>query len=129
MPGPDPIPEIARLAALDGLYYGVNEPWKADELNTRTTALIADYLAHPTAPLSETHTALPDLAPGDLALAMVSGARRLAVFIDAIELAAAAAARGHGVTIRQLARAADMAERSAATRYRRTDTEDTTTNA
>ncbi|WP_194838525.1 hypothetical protein [Nocardia sp. XZ_19_369] len=119
MAGPDPIAEIIRLAGLDGLYYGVNEPWNVDDLATRATASVAKYLADPVAPLSETDKVMPEAAPGVFALAIVSGARRLAMVVDAVELAAAAAARENGVSVRQLARAADIAERSAATRYRR----------
>lgn len=121
MHGPDPIPELARLAALDGLYYGVNEPWSSDDLATRAADVIGDFLRRPVPPRSDSDlTVMPATSPGELALAMVSGTRRLAEIVKALELAAAAAARGGGVTIRQLARAADIAERSAAERYRRT---------
>jgi hypothetical protein len=52
-------------------------------------------------------------------LVLVAGARLCSDRLRNLELAAARAARGRGVSIRQLAQAADIAERSAADRYGR----------
>jgi hypothetical protein len=52
-------------------------------------------------------------------VAVVAGPRRAAEDAQAIERAAAAIARTHGVTVRQLAAAAGISERAANDRYRK----------
>lgn len=61
-----------------------------------------------------------DLAVKQSALGLVAAARQAMDDAQAIELAAAVVARYHGGTVRELSAAADISERAATTRYRRT---------
>jgi hypothetical protein len=61
-----------------------------------------------------------DLAVKRSALGLVAAARQAMEDAQAIELAAAVVARYHGGTVRELSDAAEISERAATTRYRRT---------
>lgn len=83
---------------------------------------VAQYIEHPSAPAEsgiDLTDMLPDLTARDVCLAIVSGARHAAAKARDIEVAAAQYARllRPAVTVRELANAAGITERAAATRY------------
>lgn len=120
---------IRRLAGLvaeigqHGLLFGTESPGLTPpgvESGSVAEALpaVREYIDNPVLPEG---AEFPGLTAEDVALALVAGARRALEDVQAIERAAAAVAREHGVTIRQLAQAAGISERAANDRYRKVE--------
>ena len=114
---------LVREIAQHGLLFGSTSPYVdvtgGQEPGTVAEALpaVRQYIREPLFPDG---TGFPESGPGDIALAIVAGARRALADVQAIERAAAEVAREHGVTVRQLAAAAGISERAGNDRYRRT---------
>lgn len=101
-----------------GMMFGSDDSAVEDGLE----ADVVRYVVHPSAPTEsgiDLHEMFPDLDMRQTALALVSGARHAAARAREIEVAAARLARllQPPVTLRELASAADITERAAATRY------------
>jgi hypothetical protein len=109
-----PLSRLIAECAENGLLFGTGSPLQQAEGSE--TEAVAAYLSKPALPKEVT---FDGLTPATVALAIVAGARRVSANAQAVELAAAQLARDHGATVRQLANAAGINERSAFERYRR----------
>lgn len=123
MLGSSPVRGLVVEAGQHGLLFGPGE-WSAavgdtaEENVANAMAAVRAYIGDPVLPDG---CEFPGLTAKQAALAVVAGARAVAARIESIEKAAARIAREeHGVTVRELAGAAGITERAAASRYRRT---------
>ena len=103
---------LIGLSGKHGLLLGRRSPIASADEDPAADALpaVREYIARPVLPEGPD---FPGLTRADAALALVAGARRAVDDVQAIELAAAQAAREHGATVRQLAAAAGISERAA----------------
>ena len=119
----DPVQRMAALVAAVGDQSLTAEPGSRAPAQSHldpvavayALQVVRPYLANLNPPGARTG----DLAVKRSALSLVAAARQAAEDAQAIELAAAAVARDHGGTVRELSAAAEMSERAATTRYRR----------
>lgn len=114
----DPNTRFIQELAYHGFMFG-NE---ASAVEDGLTKDVVEYIANPSAPAAsgiDLHDMFPDLSDRDTCLALIAGARHAAAKAREIEVAAAQFARmlEPPVTVRELANAAGITERAAATRY------------
>ncbi|MUL61180.1 hypothetical protein B5P44_01095 [Mycobacterium sp. CBMA 213] len=114
----NPNTRFIQELAYHGFMFGAGGTAVEDELGKD----VAQYIEHPSSPAEsgmDLNAMFPDLNARDVCLAIVSGARHAAAKAREIEVAAAQYARllRPAVTVRELANAAGITERAAATRY------------